>query len=154
MTDREKDTVLLDYETTQKFIDKVDGQLFTIKGWALFMASGVVAYGVSQKNLMILLVNIIFVIAFCFFETMYKTFHETALVRMQMLERIIHDDMNPKYKIPVGYRFGLGHAISPVTLKAIIGILKNPNRRHLIGFYLMIIIGTVFAAIYINFIKW
>jgi len=84
---------------------------------------------------------------------MYKTFHETALAKMLELERIIHDDMNPKFKIPTSYRFGLGHAISTVTLKAIFGILKNPKRWHLIGFYFMIIIGSVSAAIFIYFSK-
>ena len=153
MTDREKTTVLLDYEVTRNFIDKIDGQLFQIKGWALFTASGVIAYGVSQKSEFILLTNIVVVSAFCFLEMIYKTFHETAIGRMPLLERIIHGDLKPRYKLPLDYRFGLGAEINPPSWKAIKRIFTHPGRWHLVGYYFMIILGTIFAAIGINFIK-
>lgn len=143
MKPKELETVRFDYEKTLAFIDKLDDQLFRMKNWALVTCSAVITYGISREEKWVLLLNCAIVLGFLFQEMAYKTFHESGIRKCFELEKIIQADLKTGAKLPVGYFFGMGHKIEPVTFVKMLRIILNPARWHSVFLYVMILVVTV-----------
>lgn len=145
MKPKEFETIRYDYDKTVAFIDKLDDQIFRMKGWALMTCSAVIAYGISRGDRRVLCANFFIVLAFLFQEMAYKTFHESGIRKCMELEEIIQADLKKQAKLPNGYVFGIGHKIEPVTFAKIFEIIGNPARWHSIFLYVLIIVATTVA---------
>lgn len=145
MKPKELEIIRFDYEKTLAFIDKLDDQIFRVKGWALVTCSAVIAYGMTRGERYVLFANCAIVIMFLFQEMAYKTFHESGIRKCLELEEIIQADLKKGAKLPTGYVFGLGHKIEPVTFHKMFGIILNPARWHSVFLYFMILVATVAA---------
>ena len=145
MDQQKRELVLLDYDKTQNFIDKIDEFLFRIRNWALIAASGVIAYAVSNKNAPILIANIFIIVGFMAIELCWKSFHEDALAKGSDLEKLIDQYLLKGKPLPTTYRFGIGEAIHTVSLKRMVRILLNLGRWHNLAFYLLLALASVGA---------
>ena len=137
MNSAERKAVLLDYQYTSEFINKMDGVLFQIRSWSGVASAAVISYAVSRNSIRVLTGNILLSVCFLFIELIYKSFHEDGISHGYDLERIIHYDAvtNAGTPLPADYIFGIGHAIRPPRLKRILQILISRGRWHLQIFY-------------------
>jgi hypothetical protein len=149
MNNEIRQILFLDYDKTLAFIDKADGQLFQIRNWAIVSCSAVVAFAVSQKIPIILAANAFLVICFLFLELIYKSFHEDCLGKGHYLEVLIKQSLDPSFKLPTEYQFGIGHEIKAPKLRKMFKILFSCERWHICAVYLGLIIVTALAAVYL-----
>ena len=150
MNHDELNLIKFDYEKTLDFLDKADSWLFQIRNWAGVSTTGIVAYAVSSKSAITLVANVFLIIGFCFFELIYKSFHEDCVSKSYILEGLLQKSLDPDTSLPENYKFGIGHAIDVVHPKKLIRILFSRKRWHLGIVYVGLTIMTCLAAIYIK----
>jgi hypothetical protein len=153
VTKEEKKILLLDYEKTLAYIDKADGQLFQIRGWALGFCSAVVAFAVTQNAALILGGNCVLILAFCLLELIYKSFHDDAIARGHRLESIIKASLDPASPLPPDYVFGIGHQIQVPSLRRVLQILWRPTRWHVGALYVGLLALTAISAVYLRWLR-
>jgi len=146
----EIEIIKLDYEKTLSVLDKIENLLFQIKNWAVISCSAIIVFGISQKSMLILCTNFFLVLAFCFLEIIYKSFHEDCLEKSYKLEELITQSLVPTSQLPENYQFGIGHKIEPVKIKRAFAIFSNKERWHIRAFYLLIILSTTIALVLVD----
>lgn len=155
MTSAERKAVLLDYQYTTEFVNRMDAVLFQIRSWSGVACAAVISYAVSKNSIRILSANVLLGICFLFIELIYKSFHENGISHSHDLEEIIHYDAvhSGGAPLPRGYQFGIGHAIQAPTLKRLLKILTNRRRWHIHVFYLLILFVSALAGLLIFMLR-
>ena len=74
-----EEALLLDYEHSCRFVDKMDGNLDRLRNLAILSGSAVIAYAVSKHVAGILVANIVVCTAFFALELVQKSFHEDGI---------------------------------------------------------------------------
>jgi flagellar motor protein MotB len=150
MPKTEQELLLFDYEKTLEFLNKADGLLFQIKNWAIVSCSAVLAFGVSQKSLIIVAGTFFLIAGFCLLELVYKSFHDDCIAKSYGLEKLIQDSLKPSFVLPSGYEFGVGHAIEPPRFRRLLGLLLKKDRWHIGIFYFMIGVLALVTMVYVR----
>lgn len=148
MGKEERDEVLRwlekDYDDARAAIDKFDGQLFTIRNWAVTSAGALLALGFSTDRAVVPLVGLLSMALFAYLETTYKCFHEDAMRRGHELENLINEARFGARE-PAGHRFGLSPAFNAPTWARIRRVLKV--RRHITFMYAGLAAALLAAAV-------
>ena len=129
-----------DFSQTLGYIDKCDGHIFKIKNWALVTSSAIVAFSISQDNDVIALVNLPLLLAFIYLELNYKLFQDTAIEHTtDISSRIDRYMVDPSAtNILEGYSHSFGRKLKYPSIGRVFAILGNPNRRHVLNFYVLL----------------
>jgi hypothetical protein len=135
-----------DYDDARNAVDKFDGQLFTIRNWAVTSAGALLALGFSTSQWVVPVVGLVSVVLFGYLEMTYKCFHEDALFRGRQMEGLIEQALAGG-DFTAGYRFGLSHAFHAPTVKRILKMFLM--RRHITLLYAGLAIALAAAAIVI-----
>lgn len=134
-----------DHDDARQAIDKFDGQLFTIRNWAISGGGALLAVGLTQDSATTLFLSVLPVLVFMYLELTYKCFHEDALERSSQLDSLINEILNTD-QISSDYQFGLSQVFELPSFRKMwrIGL----KRRHILLFYFGIV-GTLLVAAYV-----
>ena len=148
------DALREDFAQTLGFIDKCDDHIFKIKNWALLTSSAVIAFSVSQDHDLLALSNLLLLIAFMYLELIYKSFQDTAIEHTTDLsERIDKYLAAPTAPdLLEGYKHSFGRKLSYPSVPHVFSILKNPSRRHILNYYLLLAIFSFGAFVVARFV--
>jgi hypothetical protein len=138
------DVIWKDYQATLSFIDKLDGQLFSIRNLTIVSGSSVIAFAISKDKPSVLLANLIVVPAFLLLELAYKCFHEDGIVRSVYLERAI-EVARLTGDVPPDYRFGIGQSIRPPSPRRLLELLVHSKRWHIRIVHLLLLLVSAAA---------
>lgn len=143
-----------DFAQTLGFIDKCDDHIFKIKNWALLTLSAVIAFSVSQDQDPIALANLLLLVAFIYLELIYKSFQDSAIQHTtDISERIDRYLTDPTATdLLADYSHSFGRKLEYPSLRRVFLILKNPNRRHILYFYLLLGLFSVGAFVIARFV--
>jgi hypothetical protein len=134
-----------DFAQTLGFIDKCHSHMFQVKNWAIITSSTVIAFSISNHLHMLLLANVGVLIPFMYLELMYKSFQDAAIEHTtDISERIDKYLIGPNDNILTGYGHSFGRRLRYPSVHRIFLLLRNPNRRHIINFYLLL--GAISVA--------
>ena len=140
--------IYTDYQATLAYIDKCDDHLFKIRNWALIAASAVIAFSFSSKIMFIAWANVLLIPSFLYIELVDKSLQDDAIRHSSDLEKRIgvyaEGADGPDLK---GYRFGIGHSLGQPTLKKVWSVLFNKNRRHILVFYVLLLLFSAVSFI-------
>lgn len=141
------DTLKEDFAQTLSFIDKCDSHIFTIKSWALFTSSAVIAFSMSENQHVIALANLALLFAFVYLELIYKSFQDTAIQHnTDISARIDRYLAEPTAAdLLVGYSHSFGRKLQYPSVVRVFSILRNRNRWHILNFYGLLAIFSVGA---------
>ncbi|MFC1514890.1 hypothetical protein ACFL5X_03215 [Candidatus Omnitrophota bacterium] len=147
MTDKLKDLVKFDYTNTLSFLDKTDGTLFTIKNWAVTTNGAIFALAITSKNKYIFIINFVLISCFWLLELFYKCFHEDALRKSCLLEKLLSTDPSEE-EVGKRYTFGLWDTIKLPHIKTIFWIIRF--RLHMTFLYVVLLLlstaGILFSS--------
>lgn len=132
-----------DYDDARNAVDKFDGQLFTIRNWAVTSAGALLALGFSTSQWIVPVVGLVSVVLFAYLEMTYKCFHEDALFRGRQMERLIEQALMGG-DFAAGYRFGLSHAFHTPSVGRILKMFLL--RRHVTLLYAGLTLALAAAA--------
>ncbi len=141
------DTLRLDYDSTNSFLDKCDAHMFKVKNWTLITSSAIIAYSISANAEFVVFVNLFLVPTFLYLELVYKSFQDTAIDHSkdiaQRIDRALlaeeDDDLLD------GYQFGFGRKLQYPSLAKCLRILVNKNTRYIVNFYGAVVLFSMGA---------
>ena len=136
-----------DFEQTVAFIDKCDSHIFKIKNWALLTSSAVIAFSVSQDHDAIALANILLLVAFIYWELIYKSFQDKAIEHCSDLSSRIdaYIQSQDQEKLVKEYKHSYGRKLVYPSITHVFSLLKNRNRWHILNFYMLLTFFSVGA---------
>jgi hypothetical protein len=141
--------LLLDYEKTLDFLDKTDNLLFQIKNWSIASSSAVLAFGVSQKSVVIVAGNLVLIAGFYLLELIYESFHADCIAKSHKLEELIYKNLESSFALPSDYKFGIGHTIEPPRPRKLGKLLITKDRWHIGVLYYTLAFVDVIAIVYV-----
>ncbi len=98
-------------------IGRLDGIVFTIRGWAITTTTAAIAYAYTKPDPSVCMLVLIPLILLWIIDAMFKTFQRVFIVRSKEIEEYLasaqfksdFEDRNPSFKTPVlSGRFGQG----------------------------------------------
>ncbi|HEV7607225.1 MAG TPA: hypothetical protein VGO61_07800 [Steroidobacteraceae bacterium] len=148
------DALKEDFAQTLSFIDKCDSHIFTIKNWALFTSSAVIAFSISQHEDVIALANLALLFAFIYLELIYKSFQDTAIQHnadiSARIDRYLAEPTAPD--LLIGYSHSFGRKLQYPSVFRVFSLLGNRNRWHILNFYGLLAIFSVGAFVVARFV--
>jgi hypothetical protein len=148
------DALREDFAQTLSFIDKCDDHIFKIKNWSLLTSSAVIAFSVSQNHDYFALANLALLIAFIYLELIYKSFQDSAIEHTtdisKRIDQYLADSAAPA--LLEGYNHSFGRKLVYPSVPRVFSILKNPGRRHILNYYVLLALFSVGAFVAARFV--
>ncbi len=151
MKDKQLQLLKYDYDKTLAFIDKADEWFFRIRNMAVVSSAAIIAFGISERQVLIVCVVPFVVLGFWFYELIYKSFHESCIGKGYRIEELLDSELRQETTLPDDYEFGIGHAIRVVALRRLWCLVYSKNRWHLYVPYIALLLFSVFAMGYLWF---
>jgi hypothetical protein len=140
---RTMDFLKLDYEAARAVVDKLDGQLFAVRNWAVTTTGAIAALSLSVEQPLVLLVGLVPTVLFAFLELMYKGYHDEAIAKSKYVETQIQQVAVERSSLDPDYRFGIGGWIHRPQIRRMTWTLLN---RHEISTFYVGLILILLAA--------
>jgi hypothetical protein len=141
-----------EYKYLQAVIDKIDGQRFQIRNWAIIAAGALFTASLSAKIPLIAIGGVITTLFFAFLETIYMQMMSGVMERSKHLESLI-ENYRAKGEEPAEYIFGVGQAFSgSFSFKKIRPTIISRNRIHVTAFYTGLIVVTAAGGVAAKFL--
>jgi hypothetical protein len=129
----------MDY--VQNIIARFDQNGIAIKSWCLTTWSAVTAYGLQNKQLLVVILGIAIGFGFGIAELTYRRYQRRFLYRSTEIEEVLNSGSLDNYQ------FSLNRAATSVNLRDEIKFaLKQP---HFTLFYLMLLVFTCICSTYL-----
>lgn len=149
---RTMDLLKLDYEAARAVVDKLDGQLFAVRNWAVTTTGAIAALSLSVERPLVLLAGLVPTVLFAVLELMYKGFHDEAIAKSKSVETQIQRIAMSRSALDPDYRFGIGGWIHRPGIRRMTWTFLN--RREISTFYIgLILILLVALGIYSAWIR-
>ena len=146
-----KDLIVLDYEKSLAFIDKMDDRIFTIRKWTITSITAIIALAFTVENKYVLLGNISLILGFYTMELFYKGLRENIIGKRSRLEKLLQP-FQDENELLDNYTFGMEHLREIPGLKEYWIIARD--RWHSTLFYigLTIITMTFWVLLSVNLV--
>jgi hypothetical protein len=135
---RTMDFLKLDFEAARAVVDKLDGQLFAVRNWAVTTTGAIAALSLSVEQPLVVLVGLVPTMLFAFLELMYKGYHDEAISKSKYVETQIHRVAVERASLDPDYRFGIGGWIHRPRIRQMTWTFLN--RREISTFYVGLIV--------------
>lgn len=150
-----KEILERDYDAALKFIDKVDGQLFTIRSWTLVAVTALIAFSFQQGISWLAFGGVPIVLCFLYLELVYKSFQDDVINFTSRIDKALQTgwegiDFTGPWE---SYRVGMGRAILRPDLKKICATFLHKDKIHIKAMYSMAALACILAGFLVNSVE-
>lgn len=139
--------IFREYDLLQKAIDKLDGQRFQIRGWAITVAGIAFTVSLSVNQSLIAFLGVATTAFFAFLEVVYMHMEDDVIRRSNALEDLIKEHRWTG-KEPIGYVFGIGQAFAGTfSFKSMPALIFSRDRLHVGAFYAGLFFATLVGGV-------
>ena len=139
--------IFREYELLQRAIDKLDGQRFQIRGWAITVAGVAFTVSLSVKQPLIAFLGVFTTSFFAFLEVVYMQMEVDVIRRSNALEDLIKEHRRTGNE-PPGYVFGVSQAFAGTfSFRSMPDMIFSKDRMHVGAFYAALFFATLAGGI-------
>lgn len=133
---------LKEIDVVKENIERYDQNGLTIKSWCLTSWTAVTAYGLQNRDALVVLLGIAIIVGFGSMELIYRRYQRRFILRSAQIESILASGKLDEYNYSVD---------STATAKDFPGEIKFAlSQSHFLFYYLLLLLLSLLVVVYLN----